>query len=102
MDKFVDRVEHERQWLEANHTPILGRVKPERKSYPLKPDTQLETHNASPDDLSQPNATSRESSEVNEMKKQIKDLTEQIGKLQTSPGQTQKRALLLTLPFSFP
>ncbi len=90
LDKFLDRVEHERQWLEATHTPTLGRVKPEKKNYPLKPDTQPETHNASLNDLSQSNATSRESSEVNDIKKQIKDLTEQLGKLQTSPCQPQK------------
>ncbi len=90
LDKFVDRVEHQRQWLEATHTPTLGRVKPEMRNYPLKPDTQPETHNASPNDLYQSNATSRESSEVNEIKTQIKDLTEQLGKLQTSPRQSQK------------
>ncbi len=28
---FVDRVEYERQWLEATRTPTLGRVKPEKK-----------------------------------------------------------------------
>ncbi len=69
-DEFVDRVEHQRQWLEATHTPTLGRVKPEEKDYPLIYDTQPETHNASPNDLSQSNATSRESSESNEIKAQ--------------------------------
>ncbi len=89
-DKFVDRVEHQRQWLEATHTPILGRVKLEEKNCPPKHDTQPETHTVSLNDLSQSNATSRESSEVNEIKKKIKDLTEQLGKLQTSPCQPQK------------
>ncbi len=28
---FVDRLEYERQWLEATRTPTLGRVKPEKK-----------------------------------------------------------------------
>ncbi len=90
LDKFVDRVEHQRQWVEATHTPSLGRVKPEKKNYPLRHDTSPETHTVSPNDLSQSNATSRESSEVNEIKTQIKDLTEQLGKLQTSPRQPQK------------
>ncbi len=90
LDKFVDRVEHQRQLLEATHTPTLGRVKPEEKNCPLTYDTQPETHNASPNDLFQSNATSRESSEVSEIKIQIKDLTEQIGILQTSPFLPQK------------
>ncbi len=79
---------------------MLGRVKPEKNNYPLKPDTQPAAHNASPNVASQPNATSRESSEVNEMKKQIKDLT--AWEITNFPSSTQKGALLLTLPFSFP
>ncbi len=69
---------------------MLGRIRTERKSYPLKTDTQSENHKTSPNDPSQPNATPRESLEANERKQQIKDLTEQIGKLQTSPGQPHK------------
>ncbi len=89
LGKFVDRVEHERQWLEATHTPTLGRVKPDKKNYPPKQDPQPEAHNVSPDELSKSSVTSRESSEVDEIKKQLKDLTEQLGKLQTSPRQPQ-------------
>ncbi len=69
LNKFVDRVEHERQWLEATHVPTLGKVKPEKKNYPFKPDTHPEPHTVSPNDLSQSNATSRESSDVDEIKK---------------------------------
>ncbi len=83
LNKFVDRIEYERQWLEATHTPTLGRVKPEKQSYPLKHDTQPEHHTVGPNDPSQSNATSRESTEVDEINKQIKDVTEQI--LQADP-----------------
>ncbi len=80
-------MEHERQWLEANHTPMLGRIKTDRKSYPLKltPNRKI----TKPALMIFPNQMlpPRESLEVNEIKQQIKDLTEQIGKLQTSPGQ---------------
>ena len=32
LNRFIDRVEHERLWLEATHTPSIGRVKPEKKT----------------------------------------------------------------------
>ncbi len=101
LDKFVDRVEQERQWLEANHTPMLGRIIIERKSYPLKTDTQPEHHKASPNDLSQPNATPRESLEVNEIKKPDQGLDRTNWEITNFPRSTPQGVLLLTLPFSF-
>ena len=89
LNKFIDRVEHERQWLEATHAPSIGRVNPEKKTSQPKAETSLETHTPSPNTLSKSNATSSESSEVDELKRQIKDLTEQVRKLQTTPNQPQ-------------
>ncbi|XP_045111714.1 uncharacterized protein LOC123504873 [Portunus trituberculatus] len=89
LNKFIERVEHERQWLKATHVPSLGRIKPERKEHPPKLDHQTEAQNASPPDLIKSNATSSESSDVSELKKQIRDLAEQVGKLHTSPRQPQ-------------
>ena len=52
LDRFIDRVEHERLWVEATHTPSIGRVNPEKKTTQAK------------------NEISRE------LKRQIKDLAE--------------------------
>ena len=88
LKRFIDRVEHERLWLEATHTPSIGRVKPEERMTQPKGETNPVIHNHSPNTLSKPNATSSESSEVDELKRQIKDLTEHVGKLQTTSSQS--------------
>ena len=69
--------------------PLLVEKNPENKTTQPKNEISREIHIPSPNTLSKPNATSSESSEVDELNRQIKDLAEQVGKLQTTPSQSQ-------------
>ena len=89
LDKFVDRVEHERQWLEATQTSILNRIKPEGRNYSHHENNSPINQSVNPGNSPQPNATSSESPDLNELSRQIKELTEKVEKLQASPRQTR-------------
>lgn len=84
LDKFIDRVENERQLLEATHTAPISRIKHEPAKSSPKPANNSNQHN--PNASYQTNATSSESKDIRELKQQIKSLTEQVGKLGNSPS----------------
>ncbi len=87
LNKFIDRVEHERQLLEAAHTSPIARIKPELGKSRSKPIGSPDPITQNPPDLT--NTTSKESKEIWELKQQIKSLTDQVGRLRTSPSPTQ-------------
>ena len=86
LSKFIDRVEHERQWLEAKQTVPLYRVKDEGKQ-----PTQLRETNekCTPNrEVTGTETTPSECSEVEQLKAQIRDLTKQVQQLHTQPRQS--------------
>lgn len=85
--KFIDRVEHERQRLEASHSSPLFRVKEEKKDEQERNLTTMKTPTMT--DNNKTNATSRESSnKVDSLERQIKALTEELEKLRSSSKKT--------------
>ncbi len=106
LDKFVDRVELERHRLEANHAPMLGRVKPEKKNYPsnLTPNLQLTMPvlMLPPNQMLHPENPQRSVKLKKKKKKTDQGLNRTAWEITNFPRSTPKRALLLTLPCSFP
>lgn len=89
LSKFIDRIEHERMWLENDPRPPVSRVKKEQTSTSPQGNPNTESDPTSPVTGIKQNATSSESSDIDDLKKQIRDLTAQLGKLQT-PSQPRQ------------
>lgn len=84
LNKFIDRVEHERQRLEAKHASSHYRVRNERTMPTSASQTQPENRPILTMSFKKKKkATSSESADVEHLKRQIRDLTEQVGQLQT-------------------
>ena len=91
LSKFLDRIEHERMWLENTQCSPVNRIRKDQTSTSPRYSDNAESDLANPDTVIKPKATSRESSDIDELKEQIRDLTEQIGKLKTPSQPRQEK-----------
>ncbi len=79
LTKFIERVEHERQWLEATRaSSSLYSVT--NKNRLFKSNELAQSNSLTTKEPAKPS----EQSELEQLRKQIKELTEQVGKLQPS------------------